>query len=396
MSALQDEKQPIVLVFYWGALMDAANGSQVRTLAQLSYLTTQFEKIVLYHFSNHPRDRWTEAHVQEFRKRFPNVELISDEEGAPLKVFNKLKKILVMAMPGIAKRVLAVRIPSLTPNYSKLHHEHPSIRYVVNYVDSLAQLNGVDCDATFVETHDLRYFRRGFTSNMSLVSFKNLLALRYEVSALSAVKGLISITENETYFFRNTVQDGKVFYVPEYQSDNVVEYHEGTQTNFDLLFAASGNEVNVTGFCNLLLDPMKDLTEFRIAVCGRICDRKEIQQIAATHPNITLLGFLSDADLEETYLKSKACLSPTDGTGLNIKLVEALRHSKPVFATLSSMKGLGAGYEACVFPIDTAVMHQVLSDPRKLVDASTSAANYYRIFASMGDLDAFRQALAKA
>lgn len=384
---------PLVLVFYWGALMGAANGSQVRTLGQLSFIAENFDNVVFYHYGNHPRDPWTAEDIAAFKARFPKVRLVVEQEKRALKYLNKLKKLLIMMSPGLAPRVLRWRIAALTPDYSALRAANPDIRYVVNYVDSLAQLNGIEGAKTVVETHDLRYFRRAKETKEKLISFKHLMGLRYEISALGAVKALVSITRNEAYFYRNMLPNSDIYYIPEYQPGGVEPPAAENLFEHDLLFAASGNGINVAGLLGLFDRHGPQLRSFRIALCGLICERPEIQDLAAAYPNITLLGFLSKEELTQTYARSRACLSPTDGTGLNIKLVEALRHRKPVFASRSSTEGLNAGFERCVFPLDPDAMTALLSDAERLARASDAAAAYYTLFSNTGDLEALGHAL---
>lgn len=386
-------RSPLVLIYYWGALMGASNGSQIRALGQIAFIAEQFENVALYHYSNHPRDPWTPEQVAGFKAQFPNVRLVSDVEGGALRILAKLKKTAALLSPRRARRAFQIGIPSLTPNYQRLREDNPEIIYVVNYVDSLTQLNGVDGAKVVVETHDLRYFRRAKGTNVSLVSLKSLLSLRYEISALASVASLVAITRNEAYFYRNMIPAANTFYVPEYQPTGTVPPSKSAAYEYDLLFAASGNDINVHGMLRLLEIDGTRLGKFRIALCGLICERPEIRDVAAAYPNITLLNFLNKEELVRTYAISRACLSPTDGTGLNIKLVEALRNRKPVFASASSREGLSMAHDDCVFPLDPEVMTTVLTDPYKLEAASDAATGLYHRFTQQGDLMALREAL---
>ncbi|WP_172332662.1 glycosyltransferase [Mangrovicoccus sp. HB161399] len=378
---------PLVMVYYWGALMSGANGSQQRTLSQLSFICQQCDNVVLYHFANHPSDPWTKQQEADFAARFPGIRLVSDIETLPIKILNKLKKLLVLCFPSLARQVYRLGAPSQAPNYRRLRAEHPEILYVVNYVDSLAQINGIAAERTIVETHDLRYFRRAKSSDGSLVSMKSLFALRYEISALSAAKSVITISPNETYFYRNMMPNAEIHYIPEYPTADAIELQNMESFDFDLLFAASGNAINVEGFCGLFADMGEKLRGFRIALCGLICGRPEIRTLAEQYPNITLLHFLSAEELQRTYARSKACLSPTHGTGLNIKLVEALRHGKPVFGSEASTGALTPGFQSCVFPLDAEAMTEFLSDAVRLREASSAAVDYYTRFSQRGDLE---------
>ena len=393
-AGLSGGRTPRVVVFYWGALMAGANGSQIRTLGLLSWLSGRFNDVVLYTYANHPTDPWTEDDLEAFAIRFPRVRLVRDTESPALKLLSRAKKVTVTLFPSLARRAYAFGRPGLTPNYAALRRETGDPVYVVNYVDGLAQLNGVDPDRAMVETHDVRFFRRAKGKPGPVVGSRSLLALRYEGAALSAAQVVVAITENEAYFYRNLLPGADVRFVPEYAPAEPVPAGSAGAFEYDLLFAASGNDINVRGLCDLYATEGGAMGRFRVAMCGRICDRAEVRALAGRHPSIELLGFVPAEELERLHAATRACLSPTDGTGLNIKLVEALRHRKPVFASRSSRAGLSAGWEGCVFPADPETMVALLRDPAALEAASQAAAAYYRRFTRMGERDALGRTLS--
>jgi glycosyltransferase involved in cell wall biosynthesis len=133
---------------------------------------------------------------------------------------------------------------------------------------------------------------------------------------------------------------------------------------------------------------------FRIAVVGRVCENSSIREFKQGRPYINLLGFVED--LSAVYASSKAAISPVDGTGLKIKVVEALSHRRPVFASRHSMEGLAAGYGGCVFPIERAYIERVLFDDAALEKAQTAALAYSESLGTAGDLTAFMNFLGRA
>jgi hypothetical protein len=78
-----------------------------------------------------------------------------------------------------------------------------------------------------------------------------------------------------------------------------------------------------------------------------------------------------------------------DGTGLKIKVIDALAHGLPVFGSPETLEGLPPGFERCAFPITRSTMSPLLNDPAKLEVARTEALAYWETLSSAGDLAAF-------
>lgn len=383
-----------VIVFYCGRLAPQSNGSQLRAFDLLTHLQTRFERVVLYGYSDLPGGGWTPADHAAFAARFPSVEVVLDREGPALRAAARLKKLLLTLWPALARPVLRARLPGAAPGYRRLRQAHPGAVVFVNYVDGVAQMNGVPVARCLVETHDAKYFRRAKGTGASLVSLPALLRLRGEVATLSAVAGVVAITPQEKYLFENTMPGQRVFHVPVYAPAAAPLPPPGAEAEYDLLFAASQNALNVAGLLGFMTEARDWIGRYRIALCGRICEVPQIRRLAETAPNVTLLGFVDAATLDRLHARSRACLSPTEGTGLKIKLVEALRRGRPVFASDHAMSGLGGGHEDCVFPLTEAAFRAVLDDPAALGAACHAAAACYRRFAAGGDLVALDRALA--
>ena len=264
---------------------------------------------------------------------------------------------------------------------------------MVNYVDGLARLNGVRCDRAVVETHDAKSVKRAKMEGGSPVSLRGLLRLRNEMATLSASAGVVAITQAEAAFFRALMGGGRVFCASLYAQAEA-ERSEAEGFDQDLLFAASENPLNERGILRFLKEHGDWLADRRVVLCGRICELPSIRAAAAARPGVELLGFVDD--LSVVLRRTKACLSPTDGTGLKIKVVEALRHGRPVIASRHSMEGLVPGFEGCVFPIKRGAMERLLGDPAALAAASEEARRYFARLSGDGDraeLDALLRAL---
>ena len=129
------------------------------------------------------------------------------------------------------------------------------------------------------------------------------------------------------------------------------------------------------------------LYKYRIGLAGLICRNEQIVHTAEKCKNVSLLGYVPE--LSDIYRASKAVISPTDGTGLKIKVVEALLHGKPVFGLAHTRNGLPSGYGDCVFTINRAEIECILDIPENRRKAETAAFRYIRTIDRVNERDSF-------
>jgi glycosyltransferase involved in cell wall biosynthesis len=164
-----------------------------------------------------------------------------------------------------------------------------------------------------------------------------------------------------------------------------------TETDYDLVFVGSDYIMNVRGLCDLLARDGAWLSRWRIAVCGRVCGHPTVREAVRPFPNIVLLGFVDR--LDDIYRRSRAALSPVDGTGTKMKLLAALAAGLPVFGSRQSRDGLPPGYEDAVFPVEELVLRDVLDDPNRYIAASRAAREYHAVLGAAGDAEAVLAAI---
>lgn len=381
-SSLAGAMPEHAVLFYPGSFIDAADGSQVRTLGLLDWLCRHFRKVTLYSFDGGEGAAWTPARRKALEKAYPGVRLVTERKGALLSFAARAKRMGLIVAPALSRHLLKLRIARLTPEFDRLTTGDAPMIFV-NYLDNLVQLNGVRPDRCVVETHDVQFFRRSKGAGRSPLSLASLVRLRSEFAALGAVAAAVGISRNETYLLRNMAPQTPIFYVPEYAPLPCSPAQDNAK-NWDLLFVGSHNVINERGLVELFGRRDLGLERYSIAICGSICRLPSIKAIAAGHENVQLLGFVDD--LASVYARSAACLSPTRGTGLNIKILEALRYGRPVFATKNAMDGLTEGYENCVLPIKAEQFARILGDRQSWQAASKAASDYYLHFTRGGDL----------
>jgi glycosyltransferase involved in cell wall biosynthesis len=375
-----------VIVYFNGTFMQKLNGAHARMDSFLRFLLRHFERVIVYSFRNHPTCPWTDELVQRFAAEYPRARLVLEERTAGLVVMTRLKNTLAMFLPSLARQIIRISLPSAAPAYALLMKEHPGAALIINYVDGLTQLNGVPNKEFVVETHDLKFINYRFQAHKPATNIRTISKFRSEIALLSAAPAVIAISPTEAHFFGMLVDHAKVLYIPEFnqQTRSVeVETEDAEDFLYDLVFVGSDNILNVDGLIGFLQEHGSWLRKYRVAVCGKVCQQAEVIQIASRHPNVSLLGFVDDID--QIYRRSQAAVSPVVGTGLKIKIVDALAKGKPVFASQSSLAGLPPGYEGCVFPIQRDIVSRILDHEERRRAAVHESRAYFASFGQRGD-----------
>lgn len=155
-----------------------------------------------------------------------------------------------------------------------------------------------------------------------------------EGKALSRANYVIAIQEEENKFFKKIVSND----VNVVTIGNTIEIQEPCKVyNKNFMFVGSNNDLNVTSikyFINNLLPKIKiQNPESEFYVVGSVCN-----SIPDSDKYIKL-GFVKD--IKEAYKSARLVINPIqNGTGLNIKTIEALGYSKPLITTVCGAKGL--------------------------------------------------------
>jgi glycosyltransferase involved in cell wall biosynthesis len=375
-----------VIIYFNGTFMERLNGAHARMDSFLRFLLRHFERVVVYSFRNHPTCPWTDELVQRFATEYPRAQLVLEERTPRLVAMTRLKNTLSMFLPSFARQIVRLSLPGAAPAYAALMKEHPGAALIINYVDGLTQLNGVPNREFVVETHDIKFINYRFQAHKSATDIRTISKFRSEIALLSTAQAVIAISPTENHFFGMLVDRAKVLYIPEFNQEARVEEVEPEAAEdflYDLVFVGSDNILNVDGLIDFLQEHGTWLRNYRVAVCGKVCQQPDVIEVASRYPNVSLLGFVDDID--QIYRRSQAAVSPVVGTGLKIKIVDALAKGKPVFASQSSLAGLPPGYEGCVFPIQRQVVSRVLDHEQNRRAAAHESRAYFASFGQRGD-----------
>lgn len=374
-----DASQTGIVVYFNGTFLNLENGAHARMYDQLKWLSARFSDIALYSYSNHPDCPWTEKEETKFRVDFPHVRLVLEHRPAGLRYATRLKNALLTLAPDLFRQIFHWRVPG-TPLYRSLTRSNPVL--FVNYADALSELNGVDPARIVVETHDLKFLNYAKKMALPVSHLRVVGKFRNETAVLNNADALIAISPQEMAFFRALFPGKPVFYIPAYDVSPSVVEGDWETAEYDVLFVASENALNIVGITDFLQNNPW-IRRYRLAIAGRICGVAEVSALAAQRENIALLGYVED--LRPIYAKTKIAISPVDGTGLKVKVIDALSAGVPVLGSDHTVDGLPPGSRDCVFPLTEAWAARLLEDADALGAARKAALSFSQTIAELGD-----------
>lgn len=194
-----------------------------------------------------------------------------------------------------------------------------------------------------IDTHDKMADRHKlFLDRHSSLPFFYI-SEKEEKRALERADVIIAIQKEEEHYFRKlTNEQKKVFTIGDSIEAASPPY---LVNNKNISFLGSSYRMNVLAcewFIQRILPTILRLDpEIQFLIAGTVC--KEIPDSS----RYKKLGVI--ADVEEIYQISRVIVNPTtQGTGLNIKTVEALAYAKPLVTTPKGARGILAQKDALV------------------------------------------------
>jgi hypothetical protein len=379
-----------VIVTFPGNPMPNTDGNFVRIRKMLHFLVAAGFDVVFYSFSNSRTWPWSAQDEADFRVSFPDVSLILESWNASLAFIQRLKNNLSALVPSLTARIVGASVPGLTPKWSRLRAEHPNAIYLINYAMNATQLNGVDLSHACIETHDLNFRILALARGRPMWHWDIMRRMRRELAILDAAGIVLSIARTEHIVFETFLQKPRVCYLPPLNTpQSVPEARANSSPKTDLLFLGSKNYKNVRGINDFLTRYRTWSTRPTLAIAGTVSSYVEVDQV--NEPSVSILGYVPD--MLSLYQSVRAAICPVDGTGVSIKLFDALAHGKPAFASPSAIAALPPGWEGCVFLLTETSIREVLDDANRLRAASAAALKYVDSPYIRGLWSEFRQAL---
>jgi len=205
-------------------------------------------------------------------------------------------------------------------------YDHIIISYVY-YAELVADKALLKGARTYMDTHDFITAQFKYRKSFNLgITFQD------EIKRLDRFDEVWAISGEEQYVFGQFCKTN-VRLVP-LMMEPKAEQYKATRKKFDLIYVASNNSHNERS-ARWFFDEVYPLLPKDISICmvGAINkvlgERKEAEQITFAE------------DIDALYAQSKIGLCPMlTGTGVKVKVVEALAHGLPVVCTTRGVDGL--------------------------------------------------------
>ncbi|PIE31908.1 hypothetical protein CSA56_16970 [candidate division KSB3 bacterium] len=183
---------------------------------------------------------------------------------------------------------------------------------------------------------DVQHKRQETFRKTGIIHSSSIWNRQKEVDLLSAADVIVAIHHEEADIFQDMLPEAEIVCAP--MAVRFHQHHEKQQVRGRCLFVGSDIEHNVYGLKWFLNEvwPLVDrvLPTSELHVCGTVCAK-----ITDSTQNVKLLGKVEDLDQE--YAEAKLCIIPLiAGSGLKIKLVEALSHGRACVSTSIGIQGV--------------------------------------------------------
>lgn len=227
-------------------------------------------------------------------------------------------------------------------------------------------------------TIDVRHQRTALFKEVGVAALESDWDWETETLQLLKAQVLLAIQEEDARVLKEMVPQCEVICMP---ISAVCHSHTVKQVRGRCLFVGSNADHNIHGIQWFLKNiwPIisQSVSNCSLHICGSVCD-----QIQETFPNVRLLGRVDN--LKPEYSNAEVCLVPLPvGSGLKIKLVEALSYGRACVSTSVGVQGLReiAGSAALVANTTedfAAAVLLLLTNPGKRQWMEEQACRYVR------------------
>lgn len=195
-----------------------------------------------------------------------------------------------------------------------------------------------------------------------------------EISILKQYDNIWTYSVEEEYIF-DQFTNKKVTLMPVSFPENFSE--KESEFKYDILYVASDNPHNIKGIHWFLKEVLPLLKNVKIHIIGKIG-----KAIAEDYPNVIKYGMVDD--LQEFYNHAKIAICPMlSGTGVKIKVLEALSYGLPVVTNRRGVDGLiNKKNNGCLVgqdPVEfSKAIHQLMDDDAFYESMREQAQCYFK------------------
>lgn len=224
-----------------------------------------------------------------------------------------------------------------------------------------------------IDTHD--FLTSQFNNKQRIKEIDNFdlpVYFEKEINYLKLFDHVLAISIEEKYLFSQFLNK-EIHYLPHTLP---AKFNSKEEKTIDVLYVASDNQHNIDSANWFFTEVFPLLQSVKITVIGKIC-----KHIPVEADNLTKVRFVED--LDQTYQATKVVICPMlTGTGIKIKVVEALSYGIPVVCNERGVDGLlNKNNNGCLVTNDSVQFAnniiQLLNDNEFYADHSNKAKLFF-------------------
>jgi len=303
-------------------------GNLTRCLQMLQYFQSRSADLDVSFVSS---INWNKEDEERFRETFTSINLLIEPFKSSKS--NRIKYFLTDKLPWMLKRLFTnPRVnrvsPSFKSRFQKIVKDHGFDHLVISYVEFGELVVGLENVNKIVDTHDFFTLQKIQKSEGKKVNnVQHIFA--EEMELLKWFDEIWTYSIEEQYIFNQFTEQ----YVDLIPLSFPKPIRNRDHSDYDLVYVASDNPHNLKSISWFIQEVLPKINETKVHVFGKICRAIPDCEQIVKH------GLVDD--LDAVYKKSKVAICPMlTGTGIKVKVLEALSYGIPVVTTRRGVDGL--------------------------------------------------------
>ncbi|MCS4303834.1 glycosyltransferase [Chryseobacterium sp. BIGb0232] len=338
-----------VLYFMPDNPMSGKAGNTTRLNYMLSYFNENKALDVTF-VSLRDWGMWKKEEEILFHEKFPNIQLHLLDKKYKKSFF---KYLFLYKIPYLFK-INSIDTTSyiLRKEFSEIIKKSAFDIVLISYATWGRLVNEVSAGTCkIIDTHDFITAQSRHKRNVGKL-------FQDEISILKQYDNIWTYSVEEEYIF-DQFTNKKVTLMPVSFPENFSEKKQ--EFKYDIIYVASDNPHNINGIQWFLKEVLPLLNNVKIHIIGKIG-----KAIAEDYPNVVKYGMVDD--LQEFYSHARVAICPMmSGTGVKIKVLEALSYGLPVVTNRRGVDGLiNKKNNGCLVSQDpvefSESIHQLMND----------------------------------
>lgn len=303
-------------------------GNLTRAKEMLDFFERNHQTIEVDFFSVKDWGVWNEKTIKNFHIKYPHIKLHLHNRKIPVE--QPVRRILGYKIPNFFHKLIrgnSIDISGfmLKTEMQNLINKNKYDIAVISYAVWGSLIENLTHQPYLInDTHDFITAQSRHKKNKIGQLFQS------EIGILNQFDDIWTYSVEEEYIFEQFT-DKKVTLIP---VSFPLNFNTGiSEFKYDIIYVASENPHNIAGISWFLKEVLPFLKDKKVHIIGKICNA------IGDYKNVVKYGMVDD--LDDFYSHSKVAICPMlSGTGIKIKVIEALSYGIPVVTNRRGVDGL--------------------------------------------------------